>query len=245
MQVPTVWEDDARPADQGQPLYAAEPAWGLSLPQPAFLPGSPVEETDRETDPDSPPTPAGSLGRNILVSKRGSVLALSPPASNTSASFKSSHLITGDTSAVEVVTALPQSRFSLRGELMHAFLSYRVNTEGPSGNNLSGLIAEKIRTLSMDGTQELQIPRHGWGIWLKAAKMPMPFRKEEAKVFLDRDCLLDGQSWLAGFVQGWNPNPTPKPQTLHPTPCTLRPARCTPHPYPYAGWRPRWCVCRC
>ena len=27
------------------------------------------------------------------------------------------------------------------------------------------------------------------------------------QVFLDKDCLLDGQSWLAGFVQGLNPTP--------------------------------------
>ena len=38
----------------------------------------------------------------------------------------------------------------------------------------------------------------------------MPFLKEEAKVFLDRDCLQDGQSWLTGFVQGSNPDPTPE-----------------------------------
>jgi hypothetical protein len=49
----------------------------------------------------------------------------------------------------------------------------------------------------------------------------VPFLKEEAKVFLDRDCLLDGQSWLTGFVQGSNPNPKPKathqkPQILNP-----------------------------
>jgi hypothetical protein len=30
----------------------------------------------------------------------------------------------------------------------------------------------------------------------------MPFRREQAKVFLDRRCLLDGQNWIEGFVQG-------------------------------------------
>jgi len=66
----------------------------------------------------------------------------------------------------------------------------------------------------------------------------VPFRKEEAKVFLDRECLQDGQSWLAGFVQGSNRNPnpttpTPEPnQTLQPAPCFLRPGLCILHPEP-------------
>ena len=51
--------------------------------------------------------------------------------------------------------------FSLRGELMHAFVSYRVATEGPAGNGLSGLLAQKIRVLSMQ-QEGLKIPRHGW-----------------------------------------------------------------------------------
>ncbi|KAJ1469460.1 hypothetical protein T484DRAFT_1919181 [Baffinella frigidus] len=62
-----------------------------------------------------------------------------------------------------------RGRFSLRGELMHAFVSYRVATEGPAGNGLSGLVAQKIR-----------------GIWPKGAKEPVPFRPEEAKCYLAR-----------------------------------------------------------
>ena len=85
---------------------------------------------------------------------------------------------------------------------MHCFVSYRVLTEGEAGNGLSILLAEKIRALSLDSTQELQIPTHGWGIWPAGIKKPVPFRKEEAKVFLDRDCLQDGQSWLVGFCRG-------------------------------------------
>ena len=102
----------------------------------------------------------------------------------------------------EEFTALPRSTFSLRGELMHVFVSYRVATEGVVGNGISILLAEKIRELSMDREQELQIPQHGWGIWLQGLKKPVPFMKEEAKVFLDQDCLQDGQNWLLGFVQG-------------------------------------------
>lgn len=52
--------------------------------------------------------------------------------------------------------------FSLHGELIHAFVSYRVVTEGPAGNRLSGTIAQRIRALSLE---ELQLPRHGWGLW--------------------------------------------------------------------------------
>ncbi|KAJ1479290.1 hypothetical protein T484DRAFT_2881444 [Baffinella frigidus] len=94
-------------------------------------------------------------------------------------------------------------QFSLRGELIHAFVSYRVSTEGPDGNGLAQIITSKIRTMSTDSKHpHLAIPRHGWGIWPKSAKKPVPFHPEEAKVFLDKECLLDGQSWLAGFVQG-------------------------------------------
>ena len=54
------------------------------------------------------------------------------------------------------------------------FVSYRVTTEGEMGNGMSGLVAEKIRTLSMDTSLQLQIPRQGWGIWPKRAKQPVP-----------------------------------------------------------------------
>ncbi|KAJ1467763.1 hypothetical protein T484DRAFT_1857729, partial [Baffinella frigidus] len=51
------------------------------------------------------------------------------------------------------------------------------------GNGLAERLATKIRSMS-------------------SAKRPVPFLPEQAKVFLDKDCLQDGQSWLAGFVQG-------------------------------------------
>ncbi|KAJ1471840.1 hypothetical protein T484DRAFT_3485030 [Baffinella frigidus] len=130
----------------------------------------------------------------IFATMRGAVLELDDvPINRTSVSQEIIFL--------PAASQLPQGSFSLRGELMHAFISYRVSTEGSEGNGLSVIIAEKIRTLSMDSRQELQIPRHGWGVWPRIAKQPVPFRKEEAKVFLDRECLQDGQSWLAGFVK--------------------------------------------
>jgi hypothetical protein len=87
-----------------------------------------------------------------------------------------------------------------------------------------------VETYSLTIKQELQIPRHGWGVWVQGARKPVPYRNEEAKVFLDRDCLQDGQSWLTGFVQGFNPHPTTS--TPDPKPCTLRPAPCILHPEP-------------
>ena len=58
-----------------------------------------------------------------------------------------------------------RDNFSMRGELVHVCVSYRVATEGTgrngNGNGLSGLLAQKIRSLSMH-EKRLQIPRHGW-----------------------------------------------------------------------------------
>ena len=229
MQVHSSGEHDAQPGDQIVPLYDAQHAWELPMHQPAFLPGSSVEETDlymeRMQRMDSlPRLPkdlkyAGSLGRmrngNNNASMRSAVLGLDSPGNTT----KVSHPTTGDHSAAQAVAALTGT-FGLRGELMHCFISYRVATEGEASeaSNFSGLLAAKIRALSMDTTHELQIPRHGWGIWPKSARKPVPFRKEEAKVFLDRDCLLDGQSWLAGFVQGSYPKPADLTHNLNPKP---------------------------
>ena len=83
---------------------------------------------------------------------------------------------------------------------------------GPAGNGLAERVAAKIRALSTDSKEhqvrpiesslkfvtqgcsqgatikgiftrnQHQIPRHGWGTWLKSAKRLFPFRPEEAKV---------------------------------------------------------------
>jgi len=74
-----------------------------------------------------------------------------------------SHPTTGGTGGAHLLPL--RGNFSLRGELMHAFVSYRVATEGKgrngNGNGLSGLLAQKIRSLSMH-EKGLQLPRHGW-----------------------------------------------------------------------------------
>jgi len=87
------------------------------MPQPpAFLPGPSIEELTTELD-DSP-------RRNTFMTMRGAVLALDPPEDTAVVS----HPTTGDTSVPQTFTALPAT-FSLRGELMHSFISYRVATE--------------------------------------------------------------------------------------------------------------------
>ena len=200
---------------------------------------------DLEADLESLHSPtAASRGGDVLaplnrnMSVRGAVLGLAPLNRTTSDSSRDSMLPSAsrttsasspaavDTSLVQAFTALPRSTFNLRGQLMHGFVSYRVATEGALGNGMSSLLAAKIRELSMDREQALQIPQHGWGIWPQGLKKPVPFRKEEAKVFLDGDCLQDGQSWLVGFVQGSTSNPhnlNPTPQTRIPKPRTLHP----------------------
>ena len=161
---------------------AAQPANAMAQPLPdlpASIEGSTSVVVSIDIDPQTP-----FLGNNRPASARIEVDAGRRP-SETVVSLGS--------------LSKPRGKFSLHSELMHVFVSYRVVTEGPGGNGLSGTIAERIRELSLE---ELQLPRHGWGLWPKGATQPVPFRPEEAKVFLDRDCLQDGQSWLAGFVQG-------------------------------------------
>ena len=70
------------------------------------------------------------------------------------------------------------TKFSLRGELVHAFFA------SVEGDVFAQLLAARIRALSLDTSEDgtLKIPRHGWGLSLKAAKRPQPFRPDEAKV---------------------------------------------------------------
>jgi hypothetical protein len=151
MQVLPLCEDEAQPADQAPHPSDAQP-WGLAMPQPAglglpagsnvILPGSSVEEeTDQATE----------LRTASAVSMRGAVMSLDPQGNATIVS----HPATVDSGAVQSVLKLPRSTFSLRGEMMHVFVSYRVSTEGEAGNGMSGLLVEKIRALSMDRTQAL------------------------------------------------------------------------------------------
>ena len=113
-----------------------EPEHGAELPSvredesmaaPATLPpGSFFEEISSDNS-------------DFSVSMRGAVMNLqrcNPRIIQSAPSYPSS----GD------ATGRLRGKFSLRGELFHAFLSYRVAAEGPSGNGLSGRIAESIRS---------------------------------------------------------------------------------------------------
>jgi len=46
-----------------------------------------------------------------------------------------------------------RGQFSMRGELMHAFICYRLATEGPMGNGLASHISEKIREVSTESAE--------------------------------------------------------------------------------------------
>jgi len=101
--------------------------------------------------------------------------------------------------------SIMREKFSLRGEMIHAFISYCASTEGPAGNGFGDLVAVRIRALSLESSEDdgnLRIPKHAWGIWPKFAKRPEPFRMDEAKVFLDHKCRMDGQSWVDSVVMG-------------------------------------------
>jgi hypothetical protein len=80
-------------------------------------------------------------------------------------------------------------------------ISYHVKSEGESGNNLSFELYEKIRELSL-AEGDLKIPRYAWGTWPRFAKRPATFLPNQAKVYLNRECLQDGQDWEAGIIDG-------------------------------------------
>ena len=191
------FSDDAlpqRPVDPGlQVSWAPPPLNGEGAMQPA--------NAMAQALPDVPPSSGRSTSVvvSIDIDPQMPFLGNSRPAPSQIESQVSVDREPSETTVSLGSLSKPRGKFSLHSELMHVFVCYRVVSEGPTGNGLSGTIAQRIRELSLE---ELQLPRHGWGIWPKGATQPVPFRPEEAKVFLDRDCLQDGQSWLAGFVQG-------------------------------------------
>ncbi|KAJ1474812.1 hypothetical protein T484DRAFT_1830917 [Baffinella frigidus] len=176
----TISESEDEDAEPPTPVPGMQGAACLpgSSDQEETMAASPSSEADLEEYlHDDPSQPAALPGRSPpfrVTSLRGAALAL-----------RVAHPSTGETRDDLSLAVLPLSdNFRLRGELIHVFVSYRVNTEGPSGNRLSGRISERIRALSMDSRQELQIPQHGWGLWPESVKKPVPFRQEEAKVFV-------------------------------------------------------------
>jgi hypothetical protein len=168
--------------DEGE----AQPDPSLAMETAAFLPGWAGLLEDFQTDEEAPLVDLHDpRAASNFQTMRGAVLEVGRVPS-----VRIAHPTTGETGDTFSLAVHPlPGKFSLRGELMHAFISYRVATEGAGGNGLSGRISERIRALSMDGMQELQIPQHGRGIWPQGVKKPAPFRPEEAKVFLDKECL--------------------------------------------------------
>ncbi|KAJ1470269.1 hypothetical protein T484DRAFT_3623620 [Baffinella frigidus] len=122
----------ARPIGDG----GSQPTPALALSLPGFLPGSGMHETDLQAGRDMP------LAANPFVSMPGAVLAhaseqlgeqreqtiRTPLAANPFVS------VTGDVLAHASKPLgdrmLPHLSFSLRREVMHAFICYRVATEG-------------------------------------------------------------------------------------------------------------------
>ena len=151
------------PANIGEGHSRSSPALATS----AFLLGSSMDSDQAATrgETDLPRLTSAELGgylRNsstgrLAVSIRGTVFR-----SSSSSDTVVTHHSTGDIGDMAASEFPPlQRQFSLRGELMHCFISYRVACEGPSGNGLSGRIAAKIRSLSLDVEKGLQIPHHG------------------------------------------------------------------------------------
>jgi hypothetical protein len=94
--------------------------------------------------------------------------------------------------------------FNLCGELFHVFISYRVNTEGADGNSFASKLYHQLQMQS-NGDDEFNIPAAGIGKYPRFARELPPGianKPNVAKVYLDTECLQDGQEWMVGFVRG-------------------------------------------
>ena len=96
----------------------------LATYTPGFLPGSSIQETDLDAfeGSDTPPPSKRSAPPHRSATLRGAALA---PANAPGRS----HPSTGGVYDLHLLP-VPRGTFSMRGELMHTFVSYRVNTEG-------------------------------------------------------------------------------------------------------------------
>ena len=107
-----------------RPVGEDDPPTSQASPTPGFLPGSSIPETDLDAfeGSDTPPLCKRSASVERSATMRCAVLA---PATAPGLSHPSA-------GGVDDLRLLPIVRgtFTLRGELMHCFVSYRVNTEG-------------------------------------------------------------------------------------------------------------------
>eukprot|EP00960_Hanusia_phi_P001786 51087-Hanusia_phi.AAC.1 len=93
-------------------------------------------------------------------------------------------------------TGKPGLLRSLRTELFHFFLSYRVRTEE---GMIEGLYDKIVRMAS----EEKPLPFGAKGTWPRCARSPGPeMLYNRVKGFLDKRCLIDGKDWEASFVLG-------------------------------------------
>ena len=114
----------------------------MTASQPIYPPESPLPGSIQEADPDATSQGSGttdscvqgsmsfsrrtlpnytSMSRNETVRGFALAPAETPVVSNPD---------TGDLRGIPASSVVPQGMFSLRGELVHAFVSYRVDTEG-------------------------------------------------------------------------------------------------------------------
>jgi hypothetical protein len=116
-----------------------------------FLPGSSIQDS--------------GLGPSLESDQAAWFDQMSRPPTATSQPPAVSHPAAagpGDRIVLPCSAVVPQGVFSMRGSLMHVFVSYRVNTEGPEGNGMSGRVADACRAMSMDSRHQLKLPEHGW-----------------------------------------------------------------------------------
>jgi len=153
-----------------------------------------------ETDKPRPPAPDFSIaqlgaGVGRIPHRSGTVgLRMATLYESTA-----SHSNTGDMAGIAALDLPPlQDQFTMRGELIHSFLSYRIaegmvltlhhssaetlcpaahsslathrctslphetaRRAGPAGSGIAERVAAKIRSLSTDPAQSLEIPQHG------------------------------------------------------------------------------------
>uniref|UniRef100_A0A7S1E474 Uncharacterized protein n=1 Tax=Hemiselmis andersenii TaxID=464988 RepID=A0A7S1E474_HEMAN len=89
----------------------------------------------------------------------------------------------------------PPPTFSLRSELFHMFLSYRVRSD-------ADVVARLYELVVSGSLNDKRIPPGGHGRWPGFAEEPPKGFGKAAKVFWDKKCLQDGKDWEAGFVRG-------------------------------------------
>ncbi|EKX39961.1 hypothetical protein GUITHDRAFT_113953 [Guillardia theta CCMP2712] len=94
-----------------------------------------------------------------------------------------------------IQTGKPRPLRSLRAELFHFFLSYRVSTE----EELVEGLYDEITRVSND---KKPLPFGAKGTWPRCVKKPTAQAESGVKGFLDKRCLENGKDWEAGLVLG-------------------------------------------